>query len=217
VVGWLAVAAYAVLVGGVALDAASAPAYDRHAEAVQVDAGEGFVDAWERSRLGTYRTAGTYERHSEVTGASIASEDVLAQRPPRRLHHQLGGVEGRDDDRIVLCPAPPSGAAETPPCQLGPPGGPTYAESVATEVEGLTTLVTGPGALYRVTSSAEGCFELVQERSDPRAPFGVSASFCFDDATGAPVRTRVSHEGGIVEVLVVNEVSHTVSDRDLEP
>src|SRR5690606_20195429 len=106
----------------------------------------------------TFVTEGTYERRSEVTGAVIASEDFLAQRPPRRLHRQLGGVEGRDDDRILLCPAPPEGQDEGPPCRLGEPGSRSYADSVEREVEGMRSLVTGPAPLYSVARGEPGCF-----------------------------------------------------------
>lgn len=217
VIGWVVVAAYAALLAGVAVvavaddDRTGLPASSAPAEAA-----EAFVRAWERSRLATFVAIGTYERHSEVSDASIASEDVVAQRPPRRLHRQLGGVEGRDDDRLIVCPAPPPGEAEAP-CRLGPPGGPTYAESVATEVAGLRSFLEGPTPLYAVAPGEPGCFELDLVRVDPRAPFGVEASFCFDAATGAPSRSRVRHEGGIVEVVVVTEIRTEVTDADLEP
>ena len=63
----------------------------------------------------------------------------------------------------------------------------------------------------------DGCFELAQLRSEPRAPFGVESRFCFDDATGAPTNNRVRYAGGIVEVLAVTDLTGTVSDADLEP
>lgn len=181
-------------------------------------AADRFVEAWERSRRATYVTVGTFERRSEVTGAAITSEDVVAQRPPRRLHRQLGGVDGRDDDRLLVCPAPPPGEEDDPqPCRLGTPGGRTYDESVAREVEGVRSIVRGLDPLYGVSEPGAGCFRLDLRRPDPRAPFGVDATFCFDAETGAPVRTEVHHEGGIRELVVVDEVRSDVSDADLEP
>lgn len=182
------------------------------------DPAEEFIAAWERSRLATFVAFGTYERHSQVTGSTLSSEDVVAQRPPRRLHRQLGGVDGRDDDRIIVCPAPPAGGEEhAAPCQLGPPGGPRYDDSVAREVAGLRSVLQGSDPLYRVRRGEPGCFELAQRRIDPRAPFGVAASFCFDPATGAPSARRIRHEGGIVEVLTVTSIRTRVTDADLEP
>lgn len=181
-------------------------------------AAEQLVAAWERSRLATFVTSGTYERRSVVSGASIASEDVVAQRPPRRLHRQLGGVDGRDDDRLLVCPAPPPDEEDAAqPCRLGAPGGRTYAESVANEVDGLRSLVTGPSPLYAVTAGRPGCFDLELVRIDPRAPFGVEASFCFDEETGAPAGSRVRHAEGVEEIVVVTDIRTDVTDADLEP
>lgn len=179
------------------------------------DATEAFVDAWERSLRATFVRSGTFERRSEVTDAAITSEDVLAQRPPQRLHRQLGGVNGRDDRRLIVCPAVP-GEGE-PECTFGDPTAPTYDEEVATTIENLRALVDGPNPVYAVEEAGDGCFELAQLRVEPRAPFGVDARFCFDDETGAPTDTRVEYAGGIVEVLAVTELTGTVRDEDLEP
>src|SRR5690554_1320858 len=94
VVGLLVVVAYAALVGYAAVTGATGDS-DRPAieETDAAEAAEALVAAWERSRTATFVTTGTYERRSDVTGAAIRSEDHLAQRPPRRLHRQLGGVE----------------------------------------------------------------------------------------------------------------------------
>jgi hypothetical protein len=217
--GWTAVVAYAVLLAAVSVQAVRDADLERGGgdpAAADRAVADAFVEAWERSRTATFLTVGTYERHSEVTGATITSEDVVAQRPPRRIHRQLGGVDGRDDDRVIVCPAPPAGQ-EAEPCRFGPSGGIGYERSVAREVAGLTSLTTGPDPLYRVVPGGPGCFDLDLLRVDPRAPFGVSASFCFDAETGAPASRRVEHEGGIVEVLTVTAITATVTDRDLEP
>jgi len=219
ILGWVGVAAFAGLVAVVAVREIQAPDLDRSGDGGdERSAAIDFIEAWERSRRATFLTRGTYERRSDTTGAVIASEDVVAQRPPRRIHRQLGGVDGRDDDRLIVCPAPPAGQEDqAEPCRLGEPGGPTYEESVAQEVAGLRSLLLGPSPLYTVSRGDPGCFELDQVRIDPRAPFGVAAAFCFDAATGAPTSRRVRHEGGVEEVLVVAEVSDEVSGTDLEP
>jgi hypothetical protein len=180
-------------------------------------AADELIAAWRRSREATFTTRGTYERRSSVTGAAITSEDVVSQRPPRRIHRQLGGVDGRDDDRLIVCPAAPPEADEPAPCRLGAPGGLTYAESTEREVLGLRSILLTTDPLYTVTASEPGCFHLEQRRIDPRAPFGLEATFCFDDATGAPTRRRVRYEGEVEERLVVTTVDPDVSDEDLEP
>lgn len=217
VIGWLVVGAYALLLGTVAGLAVLDEPAPRPGPATAEARAEAFIAAWARSRTATFVTVGVYERRSTVSGASIRSEDVVAQRPPTRVHRQLGGIEGRDDDRAILCPALPAGSDAEPHCRLGAPGGPTYSESVRQEVEGLTSLLLGPDPLYRVQLGDPGCFELEQARTDPRAPFGIAATFCFDRSTGAPAGSRVRHEGGVEETVVITTIRSTVTDRDLEP
>lgn len=222
VLGSLLVGVYAATMISMAVQAVQRPAFPRPAPDSASDSAsdpvDEFIAAWERSRLATFVASGTYERHSKVTGSTLSSEDVVAQRPPRRVHRQLGGVDGRHDDRVIVCPAPPAGGEEhAAPCQLGPPGGVGYAASVAREVAGLRSVLGGSDPLYRVRRDEHGCFVLDQRRIDPRAPFGVAASFCFDAATGAPSARRVLHEGGIVEVLTVTSIRTRVTDADLEP
>lgn len=215
--GWSVVAAYAGLLAMTAFRAVEEPDLDRSVPVVD-EAPERFVAAWERSRDATFVATGTYERHSEVTGATLGSEDVVAQRPPRRLHRQLGGVDGRYDDRLIVCPAPPSGTDEkAAPCRLGPPAGESYEQTVRREVNGLRSLVQGDAPLYGVREATLGCFDLELLRVDPRAPLGIEARFCFDPATGAPSARRVRHEGGIVETLAVTSIRTDVTAADLEP
>lgn len=216
ILGWVVVALYAaalVAVASTTRDGTLRPG-DRMADG---DATEAFIDAWERSRLATFVRSGTFERRSEETGAVISSEDVLAQRPPRRLHRQLGGVDGRDDRRAIACPAAPADGDGAPACVFGDPSGPTYDEDVATEVAALRTQVAGPSPVYAVEDIGDGCFALAQLRSEPRAAFGTEARFCFDEATGAPTDSRLRYAGGIVEVLAVSSLTSTVRDADLEP
>jgi hypothetical protein len=216
VLGWVVVAAYAaaLVLAVVTTEHGALRPGDRTDDE---SAAEQLVEAWERSRTATFVRQATFERRSDVTGSAIASEDVLAQRPPRRIHRQLGGVDGRDDRRTVLCPAPPPDT-QPAPCTFGEPGGPTYAESVAREVDALRSMVTGPRALYAVASGAtEGCFDLAQLRPDPRALFGIDAQLCFDVATGAPADSRVRYAGGIVEVITVIDIRADVAEDDLLP
>jgi hypothetical protein len=216
VIGWALVGCYAaalVIATVTTEDAALRPG----ARPDDGTVAEEFVEAWERARLATFVRTGTFERRSDVTGSSISSEDVLAQRPPQRLHRQLGGIDGRDDRRALTCPSPPEGS---PPeaCTLSEPSGPSYDEDVAREVAALHALVAGDAPVYAIGRGGDpGCFELVQRRIEPRAPFGREARFCFDAATGAPANSRVEYEGGIVEVVVVTDLRSDVTDADLRP
>src|SRR5690606_37205336 len=66
VVGW------AALLALLAVDAVRTPDHERSSPAAtSASAASAFVEAWERSRLGTFVTVGTYQRRSEVTGAEL--------------------------------------------------------------------------------------------------------------------------------------------------
>ena len=218
VIGWLVVAAYAaglVAVTVTTRDGDLRPG-DRGSDP---DAAEELVVAWERSLRATFLRVGSFERRSETTGAVISSPDVLAQRPPRRIHRQLGGVDGRDDRRAILCPSPPEDDDRVglPRCSVTDATLPSYAEDVAQEVSALRSLLEGSTAVYAVERAGDTCFDLAQQRVEPRAPFGLEARFCFDEETGAPASSRVRYAGGIVEVVAVTRVTAEVSDADLEP
>jgi hypothetical protein len=172
------------------------------------------VAAWERSRAAEFVARGTWQRRSEVTGTELTSEAYLAQRPPQRVQRELGGVQGRVEDRLLLCPTEPAGDAVR--CALGAPTGVSYDDAVAAEAAAFAATVLGDDALYAVRHD-DGCFELDQQRADPLAPYGEHAVFCFDDATGAPVRREVRFSGGVVETVVYDDVSGEVTDADLRP
>ncbi|MEX2294127.1 MAG: hypothetical protein WD691_10115 [Acidimicrobiales bacterium] len=217
ILGWTVIAAYTGLLGWASIDAVDSSGRADRAE-VEAGAPSRFIDAWQRSREATFVAVGTYERQSRVSGALLSSEDVVAQKPPRRLHRQMGGVEGQDDGRLIVCPAPPAGEEERrAPCQLGAPSGVTYSDSVQREVAGLRSILLGDVPLYIVREPTPGCFDLVQRRIDPRAPFGVRASFCFDAVSGAVRTSRVHHAGGIVEIVVVTTIRADVTADDLVP
>lgn len=213
VVGVVLVVGFAISLGVVAL---TTPHRPRPSVEGAPQAAVELVAAWERSRLATFVRSGTFERRRPATGAAITSDDVLAQRPPARLHRQLGGVELRDGDRQTTCTAP-IGDQPPPPCQDGPAATRSYVDDVAAEVSALRSLVTGPAPLYSVDAAGAGCFDLRQERTDPRAPFGLEARFCFDADTGAPIDSRVRYPGGVVEVIAVIELRAEVTDADLRP
>ena len=203
-----------VLGWAVALIAVVATTPHRQPVDREPSAAQELLRAWERSRQATFVRSGTFERRRPATGAAITSEDVLAQRPPERLHRQLGSIEVRDGTTLTTCAAPIADQSP-PPCRTSESTR-GYDAAVAAEVASLRSLVTGEAPLYFVTR-AEGCFDLRQRRPDPRAPFGLEARFCFDGPTGAPIDSRVRYEGGVEEVITVLELRAEVTDADLRP
>ena len=218
ILGWVVVGLYAAAIVAVTVttrDGELRPG-DRPSDG---DAAEAFVDAWERSRQATFVRSGTFERRSETTGAVITSEDVLAQRPPRRLHRQLGGVDGRDDRRTIVCPAPPAGSTDAPACTFGDPAGPTYDEDVATEVAALRTLVEGPLPRVRRRTRSGTAASSWRSCAPSRGPRSVSRP--GSASTRPPARRPTAGcatPAGIVEVVAVTSlIAHACDDADLEP
>ena len=149
---------------------------------------EDFVDAWERARHGHVRA----HRHL---------------RAPQRRHRLGDQLRGRARPATAAAPAPPArwrGRAGRPPparraparptgrqpeeCTLGRADGPVLRRGRGQR--GGRPAHPGRRAPRRSTPSdgrrRPGCFDLVQLRVEPRAPFGREARFCFDEATGAP-------------------------------
>ena len=170
-----------------------------------------FLDAWSRSRTGTYAVRSTFERELR-DGRGFTSEGFLAQRPPERLQAQFGNAVGRVGGRLVTCS---TGAEGVYRCAEGEPDA-TYAEEVEAELATLRSYVAGTNSLYRVESGDDGCFRLLERRRVPAPPYGSTAEFCFDADTGAPTLIRIERPEGTDTTRAV-EVRDEVTDADLRP
>lgn len=205
-------AGFAALIGlavGGSLDDTSEPSGD--------DPVESLVDAFARSRMATYRIAGTFVREA-AEGARLEVPVEMVQRPPDRLRRQFGEISGRRDDRALLCP--PASGDDDLQCTLGEPRR-TFDETVAAEVGDFRALVTADEPLYEVRRpiGADGpgpCWHLTRTRPDPRGGYGESAELCFDPASGALVEIHIDH-GDIDEHQVFTEITTDVTDEMLEP
>ena len=79
----------------------------------------------------------------------------------------------------------------------------------------LRHLVSGDHPAYTVTRADAGCFELTLGYVYPSPPYGLSARFCFDAATGAPMQVRVDQGEGVVDDTVTTSVRTDVGPADL--
>lgn len=190
---------------------ATAVAEQRAADAVA------FVEAYERSRTGTYVVASVFER-TFPDGNGFTSSAAIAQRPPDRVERRLGSVTARVDGRVVLCSTTGEGRYR---CQSGRSRR-SYRTIVEREVDTLRGYVEGDVPLYAVDADEAGspegqdCFDLEQVRSLPAPPYGTAARFCFDDETGALVLLRLERDEA-TDVTTAMSVRATVRDRDVEP
>ena len=180
--------------------------------ATEASPADALVEAWHRSRTATYHASGTFER-SRPGGNRLEVDVEIAQRPPDRLVRQFGEVSGYRRGRALECPAP---LGDDPlECRPGRRAGP-YEAVVAREVARFAALVTGPDPLYEVRSADPGCWEMTRTRNDPRSGFGLEATICVDERTGA-VRSIVVDHGAVDERTVYDDISTEVTDEDLEP
>lgn len=153
-----------------------------------------FVEAWERSRNGTYVVRSDFHRRTS-SGRELDSEVLLVQRPPDYLLHQFGSVEGRLDGRVVGCSPDPDGQTVCRP--TGERSETSHEEMVAREVANFEQYFSeGDHPLYRVTEVDDDCYELHLTRLLPSAPYGDEARFCFDDESGAVTLVRIQRPEG---------------------
>lgn len=177
-------------------------------------AAQRFIAAYERSRTATF----VVEQHFIRTlpdGRSIEGDTRIVQRPPDdRLVAGLGALSGRLGGRVLAC-ATDDGAVGAPTrCTQGPPA-PPYDEEVQAEVATLRTYVESRPPLYRVADGAEsGCFVLTLALALPSPPYGDEATFCFDEATGAPTLIRIARPEATDETRAV-EIRATITEADL--
>jgi hypothetical protein len=167
-------------------------------------AAKGFVEAWDLSRRGTWTERGTAER------AGVANPIVVVQRPPDRLTRIADGVSGRLGGRLVTCVADPN---EKVACHDGG-AAPDYGADTDQELANLRQQLGGPTPLYYVTSSTAGCFDLRLTMLTPAPPFGDTATFCFDETTGATKSVEVTR-GNVVDRQEFTEIRSGADEEAL--
>jgi hypothetical protein len=208
-------AAVGLVVGAVAAAGLAATGWPgrRHARPSHViapDAAQPFLDAWRRSRTGTWAVDGRFERVTSA-GKRLAAAIHLAQRPPDRLVTGLGSIAARRGERRLACSPSEDGALH---CRDGGPA-PPYEQEVAEDLRVLATYVIGQGALYNVRAD-NGCFALRLRARYLTPPYGDRARFCFDGPTGAPVRSEIQRPEAR-DLTVADQVRAQPTEADLDP
>ncbi len=149
------------------------------------------VAAWERHVGGTWLVEMRYTRTLD-DGRKIEGTVSEAQRPPQRIRTSFGSVRAETADTQYLC----SGSLDRTTTLSCRNNGrlPAYADRKATEVANVRALVEGPRRRYEVRAQ-QGCFHLTGLVAG--GPWGNSARFCFDVATGALITTETRRDGGV--------------------
>jgi hypothetical protein len=169
-----------------------------------------FLAAWTRSRSGTWAVDGRFERVTRA-GRRLVADVHMAQRPPDRLVTGLGAVDGRRGDRRLACATDADGELR---CREGAVVQP-FAAEVAAEVALLRSYVEGVAAFYAVRQDGT-CFVLRLSRQVLSPPYGERARFCFDRATGAPVRSEIERREARDRTIAVSVRQPTADDLDPE-
>jgi hypothetical protein len=185
-----------------------APSDESTAEPNDLAVSEAFFEAWWRSRTGTYRADGTFER-TLADGSTLSSSRVLVQRPPDVLVLQSGEVRGTLDGAYLRCTVDPEGNQRCTSAGTAA----EHRAVVRGELDRFAGLLQGADPLYRLTDE-DGCFVFQRRRAIDPAPYGDEARMCFDDASGAMVLLRLERDG-VVDEVVVTSVRASVTDADL--
>ncbi|MEY2478951.1 MAG: hypothetical protein QOG87_4266 [Actinomycetota bacterium] len=178
--------------------------------AVSTAAASRFLAAWERSLRGTWVVDARFVRVT-AAGGRLTLEVHTAQRPPDRLSAGQGRVEARLGGRRLGCTAGEDGVLA---CKEEG-GARPYDEEVAEDMRTLATYVRGPGAFYAVGDEGD-CFRLRLRLRVLSPPYGERARFCFDRATGAPVRSEIEKREGVDRTVAIS-VRAQPTDDDLDP
>ncbi|HEY5153165.1 MAG TPA: hypothetical protein VIJ47_00425, partial [Acidimicrobiales bacterium] len=194
----LVVAALVIVGAGIGGRAAPKPKPDATVE---------FIAAFQRSLGATFVAKADFTRVLD-DGRTLESAAFTAQRPPDRIQRQFGGITGTVAGSQIMCSTTVDGQFHCGPA--APAGDPNA--SLAKQLQNLQSYFADP-ALYRVVEGDPGCFELTQVRPLPLAPYGSSATMCFDEATGA-IRYLEQRLEGAIDTYKAVEIRGFATDQD---
>ncbi len=174
-------------------------------ERADIDA---FLDAFRRSRTGTYKVSGRVqiaqagtEDTSEIIVSTVRRGSEFIEEAGTTL---LVGIDGKEQScerafgEKLLC-------GEV----LEPTG-------VDAEIAGLERLFSGTDPDYLLYDDQSSCWQLVATSNPAPAQWGQSTTICFDDTTGAIARQTTSSTQG-VRTYVAESISDEVTDADMVP
>jgi hypothetical protein len=174
------------------------------------EAADALLEAWERSRTVEVVVRSDFTR-TFPDGREVAYAQRLVQRPPDdRLVIGAGSASGRLDGRIIRCNVVDGGPPE---CVQGQEAVP-YDEEVAAELADLASLVDPDTGAYEVRVDEEGCFGLTLVAEVFAPPYGNTARFCFDEASGATSEAVIERDEAVDRTEAV-EIRTEVTAADL--
>lgn len=171
---------------------------------------DGFLAAYERSWL-VEAVVVSETRRTMADGRELAYEQRLVQRPPEdRLVIGAGTASGRVGGRTVRCT---STGGPSPQCVTGDEAQ-DYRANLDGQLASLAELVEPDVGMYEVSTTGDGCFLLELRLRVLTPPYGIEATFCFDEATGVLAEATVVRPEATDRTTAL-EVRTTVTDADL--
>lgn len=181
------------------------------------NASERFVDAWKSKLEGEYEVVATFER-ATVERKVITQESATAQYGDDSVRVGGGDVTRTFDGKRLACAVVDQGTQS----RCRGPFDVDVTDETNREMANVESLVIGPSAHYLVSRRPDGCFEL-RARQVPGGPatelsalqWGNSAVFCFDEASGAVISSRV-HRDSATDSVTAKTLTPTASRESLE-
>ena len=169
-----------------------------------------FLNAWRTSR--SVEAVVSYDEQREREGGStISASGMLVQAPPQRLESHFGSVEGILDGAPATCEPSVDGPRV---CRRSTTGSGDFADQINSEIDNLRLLFTTSPATYRILSGEPGCYSLTLLVEVGGAPFGRTASLCFDEATGVLTRSEITFAGGLTETKAATSIKPSATAAD---
>ncbi len=176
-----------------------------------------FVNAMSRMRGGTWKATGVFVRDSG--DGSVLTFPMSEARQGDDRRYVVGNtiyVQHGENDWQCTTRAPDGltdgrlDRSSTPVCRLTG----EVPESRAQWVSRIHAFVVGPTRNYDVAYDANRCFVLMHRYGMASKTWGLRATFCFDDATGAP-RLQSFYRNGVLDTVRADNVSEHVSNEDI--
>lgn len=169
---------------------------------------EPFLEAFVRSRMGTYQVTGRIE-------VAQPGNDAATTLPVTRIRRERDAIEEVGSTLVVAL----DGKQQTCERLFGSElscGDVTEPTIPALEALAVRQLFDGPDPDYLLYADDPGCWQLVATATADPAEWGQSTTICFDAETGAISRQITSGAQGS-RAFVAEEISAEVSDADLVP
>jgi hypothetical protein len=172
---------------------------------------EAFRADWDRYRRATLWIESSVVRQRTSDGGELNWTQIYAQLPPDRIVAGLGATTGTFDGVLVSCAGEQINTATG--CVTGQPAQ-DYDTVLAEEAAARESYFEPGEPAYLLRRDEKGCFGLRLVRPIATPPYGLEATFCFDDVSGAMTLSVVDRQTTI-ETTTATEIRTEVSRAEM--